>query len=190
MLELNLARRAPTAAPLASEAGVTVAPLSPEGRLAFRIKPAALAGRSAIDGFDLSGAINSRSTAGDGGQQRAALRLGPDEWMLLVAADEVDERCEAISAALAGAPHSLVDVSHRDVAFTVEGPGADAVVNTGCPLDLSSKAFPAGSATRTILGKAEIVLQRLSADRFTVTSWRSFAPYVQGFLIEAARDTV
>ena len=49
------------------------------------------------------------------------------------------------------------------------------------------RAFPAGSATRTILGKAEIVLQRRAADSFTVTTWRSFAPYVQGFLVEATR---
>ena len=187
MLELNLARRAPTAAPLASETGVTVTPLGPEGRLAFRIKPAALSGQGTIDGFDLSGAINSRTASGDGAQQRVALRLGPDEWMLLVAADEVDERCEAIAAALPGAAHALVDVSHREVSFSVEGPGAADVVNAGCPLDLSSKAFPAGSATRTILGKAEIVLQRLATDSFTVTTWRSFAPYVQGFLVEATR---
>ncbi len=187
MLERNLARRAPTVPPLASEASVRVTPLDPQGRLALRIKPAALAGRGSVDGFDLSGAINSRTSADEAAGVRTALRLGPDEWMLLMAADEVDERCEAISAALTGVAYSLVDVSHRDVSFSVEGPGADAVVNGGCPIDLSTKAFPAGSATRTLLGKAEIVLQRLAADRFTVTTWRSFAPYVQGFLVEATR---
>ncbi|MCE7026620.1 sarcosine oxidase subunit gamma [Jiella avicenniae] len=187
MLERNLARRAPTVSPLASQSSVSVTPLDPQGRLAFRIKPAALAGRETVDGFGLSGSINSRTASGEGSGMRTALRLGPDEWMLITAADEVDERCEAISAALSGVAHSLVDVSHRDVSFSVEGPGADAVVNSGCPIDLSVKAFPAGSATRTILGKAEIVLQRLAADRFTVTTWRSFAPYVQGFLVEATR---
>ena len=149
-----------------------------------------MSGRANLDGFDLSGAINSRIASGEGAATRSALRLGPDEWMLLVAADEVDERCEAISAALSGVAYSLVDVSHRDVTFAVEGPGADDVVNAGCPLDLSPKAFPVGSATRTLLGKAEIVLARLGADHFTVTTWRSFAPYVQGFLVEATKDSV
>lgn len=187
MLERNLARRAPTVSPIVSEASVAVTPLDPQGRLALRIKPAALAGRGTIDGFDLTGAINSRTSSQEGAAMRTALRLGPEEWMLITAADEVDERCEAISAALAGVAHSLVDVSHRDVSFSVEGPGADVVVNAGCPIDLSERAFPAGSATRTILGKAEIVLARPAADSFTVTTWRSFAPYVQGFLVEATR---
>lgn len=189
MLELNLARRAPALSPVASEAGVKVATLDAVGRLALRVKAAALAGRASVDGFDFSGAINSRSASGESGGERAALRLGPDEWMLLVPADETDERLEAVTAALTGVAHSLVDVSHRDVTFTVEGRGADAVINAGCPIDVSPAAFPVGSATRTIFGKAEIVLARLAADRFTVTCWRSFAPYVQGFLIEAAKDT-
>jgi len=32
-----------------------------------------------------------------------------------------------------------------------------AAINGGCALDLSTVAFPAGTATRTLLGKAEIV---------------------------------
>ncbi|MBO0905822.1 sarcosine oxidase subunit gamma [Jiella sonneratiae] len=189
MLEVNVARRAPALSPVVSQASVAIAQSAPQGRLAFRIRPAALAGRSDIDGFDLTGPINSRISAGegDGAGRRTALRLGPDEWLLLVGADEVDERSEAIGAALSGAAFSLVDVSHRDVTFEVTGEGADVVINAGCPIDLSAKAFPVGSATRTLLGKAEIVLQRLGPDSFTVTSWRSFAPYVRGFLIEAAR---
>ncbi|MBP0617665.1 sarcosine oxidase subunit gamma [Jiella mangrovi] len=190
MLEFNLARRAPTVAPIASDAGVKITPLGPQGRLALRIRPAALAGRNDLGGFDLSGPINSRREGGDGEASRDALHLGPDEWMLIVPADEVEERCEAVSAALSGAAFSLVDVSYRDVSFSVEGPGADAMINAGCPIDLSLKTFPVGSATRTLLGKAEIVLARLAADRFTVTTWRSFAPYVQGFLVEAAKDGV
>ncbi|MBO0664227.1 sarcosine oxidase subunit gamma [Jiella sp. MQZ9-1] len=187
MLDVNLASRAPALAPRSSDAGVTVAPLGPQGRLSLRIKPAALGDDTAIDGFDLSGPINSRRSAGDGAATRTALRLGPDEWMLLCPADDVEERSEALAAALNDTAHSLVDVSHRDVSFVVAGAEADSVINAGCPIDLALAAFPVGAATRTLLGKAEIVLTRLAEDRFTVTSWRSFAPYVQGFLVEAAR---
>jgi sarcosine oxidase, subunit gamma len=45
-----------------------------------------------------------------------------------------------------------------------------------------------GMATRTLLGKAEIVLWRQAVDRFQIDVWRSFAPYVREFLSEAARE--
>jgi sarcosine oxidase subunit gamma len=41
--------------------------------------------------------------------------------------------------------------------------------------------------TRTLLGKAEIVLWRIGAAAFRLEVWRSFAPYVSAFLAEAAR---
>jgi len=53
---------------------------------------------------------------------------------------------------------------------------------------LGPQAFPAGSATRTLLGKAEIVLSRPGeAPSFEVECARSFARYVRDFLLEAAR---
>ena len=87
---------------------------------------------------------------------------------------------------LAGLPHSLVNVSHRNVGIDVSGRQAAAVLNAGCPLDLSESAFPPGSATRTLLGKSEIVLIRASAaPLYRVECWRSFSTYVHGLLNEA-----
>jgi sarcosine oxidase subunit gamma len=71
----------------------------------------------------------------------------------------------------------------------VSGRHAAEVLNSGCPLDLAEAAFPAGTATRTLLGKAEIVLMRLDdGPTYRVECWRSFAQYVHGFLLEAARE--
>jgi sarcosine oxidase subunit gamma len=59
----------------------------------------------------------------------------------------------------------------------------------GCPLDLHSSAFSAGAATRTLLGKAEIVLWRpTEAPAYRLDCARSYVPYVFGFLREAARE--
>ena len=74
---------------------------------------------------------------------------------------------------------------HRD---SVTGPAAAATINSGCPQDLSLDAFPVGAASRTILGKAEIVLLRTADDAFRVECWRSFSDYVFTFLSEGARD--
>jgi sarcosine oxidase subunit gamma len=42
--------------------------------------------------------------------------------------------------------------------------------------------------TRTVFGKAEIVLWRTAAETFRIEVWRSFAPYVLGCLEEAGRE--
>jgi sarcosine oxidase subunit gamma len=114
-------------------------------------------------------------------------RLGPDEWLAL------GSEASALEAHwrqnLAGQAHSLVDVSHRQVAIEVSGLRAREVLNGGCPLDLSDEAFPPGAATRTLLGKAEIILMRPTAALiYRVECWRSFAPYVFGLLTQVASE--
>jgi sarcosine oxidase, subunit gamma len=116
----------------------------------------------------------------------AALWLGPDEQLLL--APKTSDIGAALLPALRDLPHSLVDVSHRQIAFEVSGPRATLLLNAGCPLDLDLSAFPVGMCTRTVLAKAEIVLWRTSQDVFHVEVWRSFADYVSRFLAEVARE--
>ncbi|GGH21040.1 sarcosine oxidase subunit gamma [Alsobacter metallidurans] len=126
-----------------------------------------------------------RAAAGAG---RAALWLGPDEWLLLGPAGEADALAASLAAALADVPHSLVDVSHRQTGLVLEGPGAALALNAAVPLDLSLAAFPVGMAARTIFEKAEIVLWRTDPERFHVEVWRSFAPYVRELLDIVRRE--
>jgi sarcosine oxidase, subunit gamma len=121
------------------------------------------------------------------GDKRAALWLGPDEWLLI--ADVADARpvAEVLESVLDGTAHSLVDVSHRQIGLIASGPAAARVVNAGCPLDLGLTAFPVGFATRTLFDKVEIVLWRRAETTFHIEVWRSFAPYLAASLAEAAR---
>ncbi|MBS0580867.1 MAG: sarcosine oxidase subunit gamma [Proteobacteria bacterium] len=117
---------------------------------------------------------------------RAALWLGPDEWLLVApAADQ--EAQGALEHALGGLAHSLVEVSHRQLGLLVSGPEAERLLNAGCPLDLDIGPFPVGMCTRTMLSKAEVVLWRTGTQEFRLEVWRSFAPYVTAYLAEAAR---
>jgi len=118
---------------------------------------------------------------------RAALWLGPDEW-LLIAEDDEPSLGAAVEAALAGLPHSLVDVSHRQCAIELAGPGVARLLNAGVALDLDPEAFPVGMVTRTLLLKAEITLWRREAERFRLEVARSFTPYVAAILNASARD--
>ena len=156
---------------------ITVAP--PASRLSLRARADAVAGLSKALGVKLP-VKPATSAEGNG---IVALWLGPDEW-LLIAADGTD------LAALAGKAkvlHSAVDISHRNAALVVEGQGAADIINSGCPRDLSLAAFPVGACSRTVLGKAEIILMRESEQRFRIEAWRSFAQYVFDHLEEAAR---
>ena len=163
-------------------AEVAIAPLGECARWSLRL-PFALSGKTTeLAGFRVAMEMNRASQDGE----RLSARLGPDEWLLCAVDADAAEKIEAL---LAGEHHSLVDVAHRYAGFCVAGPQAAAVLAAGCPLDLHPAAFGAGSATRTLLGKAEIILWRLQeAPSYRVECARSFAPYVGAFLEEAARE--
>lgn len=164
-------------------ADASLTPLPECARWSLRL-PAASAERHAeIAGFRIALPIN-RCAARD---ERLCARLGPDEWLLCASSTSDIEA--SIEAALEGKHHSLVDVGHRYAAFVVEGTQAHVLLAAGCPLDLHPSAFSAGAATRTLLGKAEIVLWRPSeAPAYRLDCARSYVPYVFGFLREAARE--
>jgi sarcosine oxidase, subunit gamma len=118
---------------------------------------------------------------------RAALWLGPDEWLLLAPDADGEALGLALETALRDIPHALVDVTHRQVGCCIVGPGAAELLSSGCPLDLDTRAFPVDMCTRTMFAKAEVVLWRTGAETFRLEVWRSFAAYVSLFLAEAAR---
>lgn len=118
------------------------------------------------------------STAAEG---YAALKLGPDEWLLIAPVASASPETPTAGA--------LVEVSDRQLAFELAGPAAATLFNAGNPLDLSDAAFPAGRATRTIFGKVEVVLWRPTAEPlWRIEVWRSYAPYLLRYLIRAVAD--
>jgi sarcosine oxidase subunit gamma len=193
---MQIARRPPLADGAAAlTAGIDpdvleVRVLPPRARFALRVDPALLPAGGEVAGFVLGMAINRWGDCARG----RVLRLGPDEWLLWAAEGESGRIAADVSAALAGRHFSLVDVSHGRAAFGVSGAEAASLLNSGCPLDLSPAAFPAGTATRTLIGKCEVVLARAdelpTGDRpaFEVECGRSFASYLRDFLLEAARE--
>lgn len=164
----------------AGSANVSIKVAAPAYRLSLRAKADAVAELSQTLDISLPQTPKTSTTSG----LRAALWLGPDEWLVIDQGESnLMEACSSVTAA-----HSATDVSHRNVAMTVSGDGAEATLNAGCPQDLSLKAFPVGACSRTLFGKAEVVLLRVTEDTFRVECWRSFAEYVFGLLEEGARD--
>jgi sarcosine oxidase subunit gamma len=159
-----------------------VTDLPPCTRLILRGRAAAIEAATAPLGFALPIQPCRAVTV----QERSALWLGPDEWLILAAPS--DPVAAALTQKLQPHPHSLVDVSHRQCAIELSGTAAADVLNAGCPLDLDATAFPVDMCTRTVLAKSEMILWRVAGEKFRLEVTRSFAPYVRRFLLEAARD--
>ena len=117
-------------------------------------------------------------------RDRAALWLGPDEW-LIVAPENASDLAALALKSVHGQPASIVDVSHRSQTLEIAGPRAAWCLNAFCALDLDPRAFPVGMCTRTLLGAAEIVLWRIAAEVFHVDVARSFVPYAWACLEQA-----
>jgi sarcosine oxidase, subunit alpha len=166
----------------------TVTALAPTTRLAVRAGTSAATSIGRALGV-LLGTVPCRAVVA---RDRAALWLGPDEWLVL-APDAETGLADKVMAALAEAPGvgvsaSVVDVSHRATSVEVAGPRAAWCLNAFCALDLGLHAFPTGMCTRTLLGKAEIVLWRIGTETFHIEVARSLSPYVHACLEEARRE--
>ena len=157
---------------------------APAGRLILQGDAAARAVAGSVWGV----ALSDQACRAHRNAERATLWLGPDEHLLYQMNREAGLPVEALEAALAPHPHSLVDISHRQVGLEVSGPNAAVILSGACPLDLDLKAFPVTMCTRTVLSKAEIVLWRTDAEVFHLEIWRSYLDYAQELLLEIGRE--
>ncbi len=165
-------------------ADLSITAVPPQTRLVLRAGEALAVRLGAAFAVDLPQRMLTATTAG----ARAALMLGPDEWLLLAEDGAAAEITAVLEAARGGAAASLVDVSHRFSGLSLQGAGAVAVLQGGCPLDLDAAAFPPGHCTRTVFGKVEVVLWRQAEHAWRLECGRSFAAYLSGSLAVLARQ--
>ena len=162
--------------PLAASSAVKVTLLAPVGRFSLRLRPSDAPALASAVGAELPEKIGQRSRAGT----TEVLCLGPDEWLILVAEDDKARLIEACQQAYAEAPHSLTDISDREVSVQIEGPKAAELLTLGCPRDIDR--VQDGEGRRTLMDSATVVLWRDDAQKFRLDIWRSFAPHVVALL--------
>jgi sarcosine oxidase, subunit gamma len=127
------------------------------------------------------------NTAIDDGH-RAALWLGPDEWLILGRPGDERAITDELEAAFRGAHRSIVDVSANRVAIELAGADRSELLSCVCSLDLEPPAWNAGRCAQTLVGRAQAILQeRESSTGILVRP--SFADYVVDLLM-AARDAM
>ncbi len=152
---------------------VSISALPPLQRYSLRAGEAACAEAGSAFGVPLPRQAGRVNIVGE----KSALWLGPDEWLLLGPVG---------TQVAVAAPHSLVDISHRQVALEVSGSRVEDLLNAGVMLDLRLSAFAIDFCARTLLGKADVVIWRREPNRFHLEVWRSFAPYVRAYLEQAS----
>lgn len=158
--------------------------LDPHASLSLRVDFAAAQAPLAAAGLPLSIEACRATTAGEW----TALWLGPDEQLLVGPDAAAAQAIARIATALAALPHSLVDVGHRQCSIELAGPAATQLLAMGCPLDFGSSQVPVGFSSRTAFAKAEVILWRQAPQRFQLSVWRSFLPYVTGLLAVGSEE--
>lgn len=153
-----------------------------EARFNLRIDATSIAKAGQALGFKLPKEIGSRTDVKTG----YAAKLGPDEWLIKTAETERDNITSKFAELYSQTPHSLTDISDREITILLEGDRVTDLIAIGNPLDL--RKFETGTSVRTLFDTAQIVLHRDREDCFRIDVWRSFFPHVWGMLIVGNRE--
>jgi sarcosine oxidase subunit gamma len=127
--------------------------------------------------------LQPNTTLDDG--TRAALWLGPDEWLVLGPPQTAGGLVAELASTLEGLHRSIVDVSANRVSVVLGGPDRLEVLASGCSLDLHPRSWRAGLCAQTMFAKAQVILQE-RGDTTRVLVRPSFAGYVIERLLAGA----
>ena len=142
---------------------------------------AQLAVRTQAPGSDLPSEPNT--VAGDA--SRAALWLGPDEW--LVVGPPGSEATLEDELGATGA--AVVDVSANRTTLELRGPRVRELLEFGCPIDLHPRVFGPGRCAQTLLARANVLIWFVTDDPepvYRLFVRPSFAAYLAAWLADAA----
>jgi sarcosine oxidase, subunit gamma len=120
-------------------------------------------------------------------QDRRALWLGPDEWLIVGPQDEEKGLAQALWNGLGGAFGSIVDVSANRTVIEIRGRNAPQVLASGVPIDLDMRSFGPGHCAQTLLAKTQVIVELVNDDpAFDLYVRSSFALYAAEWLLDAA----
>ena len=134
-------------------------------------------------GFDAGGlqadiAIGRFAASPDGSHR--LVRLGPDQWLYLTAANAAQPNLPKGAA--------IFEQSEMRAWFTLSGGLAEAALSSLGPRDLRLPAFPEGAGGRARLGPMTVILLRTGPAAFLIGAPVSFAHYA-GDMLTAALKT-
>ena len=115
--------------------------------------------------------------------------LGPDEWLILTEAAELDSLKGDLTRALIKSHSALVDVSDNSTIIEIKGRYSREVLMKGCSLDIHPSIFQTGCSAQIDLALANIILLKTADEPiYQIIVRASFARYVWDWLLDAANE--
>ena len=136
---------------------------------------------ASILGFALPVVPNTATSHND----RRALWLGPDEWLIVGPDGQQEILGQGLRDGLSGTVGSIVDVSANRTTLEVGGPKARKQLSHGVPIDLDARTFGPDRCAQTLLAKAQVVIERHHDEPFHLYVRSSFAHYAAEWLLDA-----
>ncbi len=173
--------------------GVELGELPMMGQVGLRLDSTDKTIRGATEkalGFSLPIVPNTVTTKG----KKAALWMGPDEWLITTPIDQVVRMLDTMSKALESHHAAVIDVSDSRDIISLSGDNARDVLKKGCGLDLHPKAFTIGQCAQTSLALGHVMIHQTAEDKKTKAAsyhlyvHRSFAEYTWAWLEDAAGE--
>lgn len=126
-------------------------------------------------------------TASDG---KCVFWLGPDEWLIHLPLEKLEDMMQSLRAALTDQHHALTDVSDYYSVVQLSGPQARQVVRSASPLDIRAQNFKQGQCAQTLFGHASILIWPIDQiPSYGVQVRWSYAQYLYDYLADSIRNT-
>jgi sarcosine oxidase subunit gamma len=93
-----------------------------------------------------------------------SLWLAPGAWMILGERDRVGAAVASISQGVSEPYVLATDLSSGRTAIRIAGPGARALLESGCPLDLHPLAFGPGRCAASLFNEIDIVIDQIDEE--------------------------
>ena len=115
--------------------------------------------------------------------------LGPDEWLILTDATELDTLKDDLTRSLINSHSALVDVSDNSTIIEIKGRYSREILMKGCSLDIHPSVFRTGCSAQIDLGLANIILLKTADEPiYQIIVRASFASYLWDWLVDAAHE--
>lgn len=144
-----------------------------------------LAAAEAALGLPLPLAPNTAAAAGG----RAALWLGPGEWLVAAPSGAEDGIARALRRALSGQSAAVTEVGEARTIIAVSGASARDVLAKGCTLDLHAREFGPGRCAQSTLATLDVIVHQTDeVPTYELYVQRSFAGHLWRWLEDAALE--
>jgi sarcosine oxidase subunit gamma len=115
--------------------------------------------------------------------------LGPDEWLIVTAHENVNGLVEQLVGALNDQHAAVTDISGSNILLRLAGENVRDVLAKGCTLDFNPDAMPIGHCAQSGLAKAGVLIGHIDDNStYEIVVRRSFSEYLLLWLQSAGDE--